>query len=194
MRISESLKKWEKFGLNQKTEKRKLHYSDLIVGKGNLKHGMIATYRDIQEGRLSKTKGPIQVCWIREENKFLVTDGYHRLLQYLLEGRTEYLCEIEWTGYSLEWKVPTRENRFILKENNKMRITQSQLRQIIKEELETVLNEADGKGCADTDKGCIRERDGGWVILNNKKGGVWRKCDSHSHCEEILDAFHASKG
>ena len=193
MRLSESLKKWEKFGLNQKTEKRKLHYSDLIVGKGNLKHGMIATYRDIQEGRLSKTKGPIQVCWIREENKFLVTDGYHRLLQYLLEGRTEYLCEIEWTGYSLEWKVPTRENRFILKENNKMKITQSQLRQIIKEELETVLNEADGKGCADTDKGCIRKREGGWVILNNKKGGVWRKCDSRSHCEEILDAFHAAK-
>ncbi len=79
-------------------------------------------------------------------------------------------------------------------EGKQMKITQSQLRQIIKEELETVLNEADGKGCADTDKGCIRERDGGWVILNNKKGGVWRKCDSHSHCEEILDAFHASKG
>ena len=75
-----------------------------------------------------------------------------------------------------------------------MKITQSQLRQIIKEELEAALNEADGKGCADTDKGCIRERDGGWVILNNKKGGVWRKCDSRSHCEEILDAFHASKG
>jgi len=75
-----------------------------------------------------------------------------------------------------------------------MKITQSQLRQIIKEELETVLSEADGKGCADTDKGCIRKRDGGWVILNNKKGGVWRKCDSHDHCEEILDAFHASKG
>ena len=75
-----------------------------------------------------------------------------------------------------------------------MRITQSQLRRIIKEELEAALNEADGKGCADTDKGCIRKRDGGWVILNNKKGGVWRKCDSRSHCEEILDAFHASKG
>jgi hypothetical protein len=75
-----------------------------------------------------------------------------------------------------------------------MKITQSQLKRIIKEELEAVLNEADGKGCADTDKGCIRERDGGWVILNNKKGGVWRKCDSRSHCEEILDAFHASKG
>ncbi len=50
-----------------------------------------------------------------------------------------------------------------------------------------------GKNCADTDKGCIRKRKSGWVILNNKKGGVWRKCDSKKHCEEILDAFHASK-
>ena len=54
--------------------------------------------------------------------------------------------------------------------------------------------EEDGKGCADTDKGCIRKRKDGWVILNNKKGGIFRKCDSRSHCEEILDAFHASKG
>ena len=127
MRLSESLKKWEKFGLNQKTEKRKLHYSDLIVGKGNLKYGMVATYKNIQEGRRSKTKGPIQVCWIREE-------------------------------------------------------------------LEAVIDEGGGKGCADTTNGCIRKRKEGWVILNNKKGGVWRTCKSHDHCEEILDAFHASKG
>ena len=60
--------------------------------------------------------------------------------------------------------------------------------------LEEEIIEEDGKGCADTDQGCIRKRKDGWVILNNKKGGVFRKCDSRSHCEEILDAFHASKG
>ena len=74
-----------------------------------------------------------------------------------------------------------------------MKITKKELKDIIKEELDAVLTE-DGKGCADSDKGCIRKRKDGWVLLNNKKGGVWRKCDSHSHCEEILDAFHASKG
>jgi hypothetical protein len=52
----------------------------------------------------------------------------------------------------------------------------------------------DGKGCADTDKGCIRKRKSGWVILNNRKGGVWRECKSREHCEEILDAFHANAG
>ena len=75
-----------------------------------------------------------------------------------------------------------------------MRIAKTKLKELIKEELETILTEKDGKGCADTPKGCIRKRDGKWVILNNKKGGVWRECDSKAHCEEILDAFHASKG
>ena len=56
-----------------------------------------------------------------------------------------------------------------------------------------LIENSGGKNCADTDKGCIRKRKSGWVILNNKKGGVWRKCDSKKHCEEILDAFHASK-
>jgi len=58
------------------------------------------------------------------------------------------------------------------------------------------LNEAEGKGCAESEggPGCIKKQDDQWVIMNNKKGGVWRKCDSEAHCEEILDAFHASKG
>ena len=72
-------------------------------------------------------------------------------------------------------------------------ISQEREMQIAEQASKEILEE-DGKGCADTDKGCIRKRDGGWVILNNKKGGVWRKCDSRSHCEDILDAFHASKG
>ena len=34
----------------------------------------------------------------------------------------------------------------------------------------------------------VLKRGSGWVILNNKKGGVWRKCDSKKHCE-ILNLF-----
>ena len=58
------------------------------------------------------------------------------------------------------------------------------------------LTESTGKGCAESEggSGCIKKRGSGWVVLNNKKGGVWRKCDSKKHCEEILDAFHAAKG
>jgi len=55
------------------------------------------------------------------------------------------------------------------------------------------ISESNGKGCADTEKGCIRKRKSGWVILNNKKGGVWRKCSSRKNCEEQLDAYHANQ-
>ena len=73
-------------------------------------------------------------------------------------------------------------------------ITKKSFDESIESFTEPFLNEnSGGKNCADTDKGCIRKRKSGWVILNNKKGGVWRKCDSKKHCEEILDAFHASK-
>ena len=64
------------------------------------------------------------------------------------------------------------------------------------------LNEADGKGCAESEggSGCIKK--GGytdksgkkypWHILNNKKGGIWRGCTSEKDCQEQLDAFHAN--
>ena len=57
------------------------------------------------------------------------------------------------------------------------------------------LLEQEGKGCAKSEggSGCIKKRGDGWVILNNKKGGVWRKCTSEKDCQEQLDAFHANK-
>ena len=68
-------------------------------------------------------------------------------------------------------------------------MSESQLIDMIKN---LVVETKDGKGCANTSKGCVRKRDGGYVILNNKKGGVWRKCKSKSHCEDMLDAYHAN--
>lgn len=64
------------------------------------------------------------------------------------------------------------------------------------------LNEADGKGCSESEggSGCIKkgsytDKSGKkypWHILNNKKGGIWRGCTSKKDCESILDAFHAN--
>ena len=71
------------------------------------------------------------------------------------------------------------------------KITESQLvRRLSKK-----LHEAEGKGCAESEggSGCIKKRGDGWVILNNKKGDVWRKCTSEKDCQEQLDAFHANK-
>ena len=94
----------------------------------------------------------------------------------------------------------------------------SELMKIIREEVEVILTNAEavemfdldpdmlqemalteapeGKGCAESEggSGCIKKKGDQWVIMNNKKGGIFRKCDSEAHCEEILDAFHAAKG
>ena len=42
MNLDESLKKWEEFGLNEKTEIRELHINDLIVNSGDSKYGVVA--------------------------------------------------------------------------------------------------------------------------------------------------------
>ena len=66
---------------------------------------------------------------------------------------------------------------------------ESQLVNMIKN---LIVEAKDGKGCANTSKGCITKRDGGYVILNNKKGGVWRKCKSKSHCDGIIRGYQAN--
>lgn len=47
-----------------------------------------------------------------------------------------------------------------------------------------------GKDCAESEggSGCIKkDPDGdGWVIWNNKKGGVFKHCDSKKDCEDVL--------
>ena len=89
-------------------------------------------------------------------------------------------------------------NSFLI---TKLFIKKCFLMDLLKEDISRIkeimgLNEEEmmEQGCADTEMGCIRKRDGGWVILNNKKGGVWRKCDSKKHCEDILQAMHVGEG
>ena len=45
-----------------------------------------------------------------------------------------------------------------------------------------------GKGCAKDEggKGCIDKDEKGWFIWNNKKGGIFKRCDSKEDCEKIL--------
>ena len=93
----------------------------------------------------------------------------------------------------------------------------SELMRLIREEVEVVLTDEeaiemfdldpaalldemmsetkDGQGCAKSQggPGCIRKRDGKWVIMNNNEGGIWRKCNSEEHCHEIMAAYGAGK-
>ena len=59
---------------------------------------------------------------------------------------------------------------------------------------EVEVKEQEGKGCAESEggSGCIKKKDGKWVIMNNKKGGIFKKCSSKKDCEEILAGYHAN--
>ena len=71
-----------------------------------------------------------------------------------------------------------------------MNLTQEQLKQIIREELDDMLEDKSGKGkCPDS--GCITQRDGKWRIISNKTGKLWPQTyDSRKDAKNALDAYH----
>ena len=114
--VGEAEQRSEKYLFDKIPEVCELHYNDLIVEKGNSDYGILAAYRHFTEGIKSKTNRPLSVVWIKEENKFLVVDGYHRLVESLLRGQNKYLCEIDWTGSTKDWSLPTPGDRLILQD------------------------------------------------------------------------------
>jgi hypothetical protein len=75
-----------------------------------------------------------------------------------------------------------------------MKITKSQLREMIREAIQSTLNEdKSGKGkCPDS--GCITKRGDKWRIISNKTGKLWPQTyDSEKSAEDALDAYHASR-
>ena len=90
-----------------------INIDDLIIGLGSRKRGFIATYYDLLEHRFSNSyNAPIKVCWLEDEGGFLVTDGYHRIMHRLISGQTNFLCEVDWKGYTTKWYVPKLHERF----------------------------------------------------------------------------------
>tara|TARA_B100001250_G_scaffold379173_1_gene369621 strand:- start:4975 stop:5175 length:201 start_codon:yes stop_codon:yes gene_type:complete len=52
-----------------------------------------------------------------------------------------------------------------------------------------------GKGCAKSEggSGCVVKRGNEWIILNNKKGGVWKSgFASEKAANDQLKAYHAN--
>ena len=79
-----------------------------------------------------------------------------------------------------------------------MKVTEHQLRSIIREELERSMRELDedksGKGkCPKS--GCIeKDGNGKWRIISNKTGKYWpQKYKTKKTAESALDAYHASR-
>ena len=90
----------------------KISFDHLIIETGNLEEGIVGAYKDVLGGVRSQTQGPIKVNWIEEEQKFLVVDGLHRLVEFIQNGETSCYCEINWYSGADGWLLPTKEERF----------------------------------------------------------------------------------
>ena len=114
--FDEALSKSDKYMFDKVQEVSEIHYNNLIVELGDGTYGILAAYRHFNEGIKSKTNKPISVVWIKEEHKYLVVDGYHRLVEALLRGEQKFLCEIDWTGFTKEWSLPDTNDRLVLED------------------------------------------------------------------------------
>lgn len=116
-KLKENFKYYIKYGLKGIKETREVSIHEMIIQRGDTEKGVgiRTSFKNCMEGRKSKTEGPIQVTWILSEDKFLLTDGYHRVTEALLKGQIKFLAEVDWKGYSTEWKIPAKDDRFYLK-------------------------------------------------------------------------------
>lgn len=122
--------------INKKIKICELHFNDLIVHRGNYDYGIKAAYRHFTEGIKSRTpEAPIQVTWIQQENKFLITDGMHRLVEAILAGKDSFLCEIDWTGSGLKKARLVREDERIKEIEEVRKLTESRIKSLIKKDL-----------------------------------------------------------
>ena len=64
------------------------------------KSGFNSTLVHIQHGNKSMTSGPIEVMYNIETKQFLVTDGYHRVVQDILQKKKTIPIKLWSTGYS----------------------------------------------------------------------------------------------
>jgi hypothetical protein len=96
----------------------KININEMIIYKGgdpDFKFGIASAYINHENGRGTRSnKNPLIVRYISEEKKYLVIDGYHRIVKGLLEGKREFDCKVDWNGKYSNWWVPPKEKRFIL--------------------------------------------------------------------------------
>ena len=96
----------------------KVNINDMIIYKGgdpDFEYGIAMAYLDHINGNETLTPDePISVRYIREEKRFLVVDGLHRIVKGLLEGVRDFNCKFDWEYRHKNIWIPPKEKRFIL--------------------------------------------------------------------------------
>ena len=110
---------WKKFGTNDIKTYKSIPLDQIIVQHGEGKYGVTLAYKHLKEGIRSLTPNdPVSVIYLLEENKFLLTDGYHRFVESMLKKENNIMCMVDWKGFTLLYDVP-KEERFIISEHLK---------------------------------------------------------------------------
>ena len=92
----------------------KKHISNLVLYNGDdrLEKGIAVAYLHYEAGILSESPNePILVQEIEgEPGKYLVIDGYHRIVEGLMRGERSFKCKFSSRRY--DWWVQTGHHRF----------------------------------------------------------------------------------
>lgn len=86
----------------------------LIISRKSL----FETLSDMEHGKYSKSKNPIHI-WQREDGKYQLVDGYHRVFATLLLGKATIKAEIIGQGYSDYHATVNLNDKFEYKNENK---------------------------------------------------------------------------
>ena len=111
----------------------KIHIDDLILYKGNpgLEYGVARAFINHENGKPTQSGDqPVIVKYLVEENKYIVLDGYHRIVKGLLEGKKIFNCTFDGAEKHKYWLPP---------ENRRFKLTESRLRIIIRKTLVLIL-------------------------------------------------------
>lgn len=75
---------------------------------------------DLYMGRFSQSTGEIDI-WYSDEERYAITDGYHRAVEAMLLGIDGLRARVEGVGYSSYWSLPREEERFEYRPNKEFK-------------------------------------------------------------------------
>ena len=83
---------------------KELSIDSLVMTKEEL----IAAVENIARGYPAVTEGPLEVAYLPKSRRYQLTNGYHRMVEYMLAGKTSVPVMV----IQGEWRLPPSKNRF----------------------------------------------------------------------------------
>lgn len=91
----------------------KINLSEFSLSKKSL----LSAFNNFINGNKSQSKDKPLEVWKNENGLFFLTDGYHRVFEYLLHNKLEQDVIVVGEGYSDYWSEPKGDNLFVVEPN-----------------------------------------------------------------------------